>query len=39
MPRIVDRLAAPMMAGMFGDRAPVLTNDCGFRWIVNTDSV
>jgi hypothetical protein len=27
MPRIVDRLAAPMMADMFRDRAPILTDD------------
>jgi hypothetical protein len=27
MPGIVDCLAAPMMAGMFRDRAPVLTNN------------
>src|SRR5476651_1151226 len=27
MPRIVDRLAAPMVAGMFRDDATILTND------------
>src|SRR5258707_15609703 len=27
MPRIVDSLAAPVMAGMLRDRAPILTDD------------